>query len=76
MIEDLLARGWENFIARYDRPLSFRFLCNRPWRSSWPSARDGAIAARIDQPFLWSLLTEKGRLRVLVQEWLKDTGKC
>jgi hypothetical protein len=75
LVEEIFARGWENFVARTTGPMSFRFII-QPTVAVLLAIRAGLKDARDNKPpFLWSVLTNVGRRRALMREGFKDTGK-
>jgi hypothetical protein len=56
-VGEMIARGWENFLARPDGPLNFRFIIQPTIatliaaRAGWRDARDGR------PPYLWAAFT-------------------
>jgi hypothetical protein len=46
MMEEALARGWENLVGRWEGPMSFRLIASRRWRSFLRSGQDGGALAR------------------------------
>lgn len=71
-ILQMIARGWEDFLARPDGPMSFRFTV-QPIMATILAVRAGLRDARTDQPpFLWGLVTQTARRRELVYGVLKD----
>jgi hypothetical protein len=74
-VEEILVRGWENFLARTEGPLHFRFFL-QPTVAVLLAIRAGLKDARGDRPaFLWSVFTQRGRRAALLREAFKDTSK-
>jgi len=72
-VEDVLIRGWENFIARTTGPLKFRFIL-QPTVAAVLGALAGLRDYRAGRPaFFWSLLTEGSRRHL--SEIFRDVGR-
>ena len=74
MLEESLARGWENLVGRWGGPMSFRFLI-QPAVAILFAIRAGLKDARQDEPpFGWAVLSNpSSRQKRLRQVW-KDVG--
>ena len=58
MLDETLARGWENLVGRWGGPMSFRFLM-QPAVAIFFAVRAGMRDARENKPpFLWTVLLE------------------
>lgn len=65
---EMIGRGWDNFLARPDGPLSLRFYV-QPAMASLLALRAGIQDARQGrQGYLWALLTRPERRRQLLHE--------
>jgi hypothetical protein len=74
-MDNILTRFSEHFVARLTGPLSFRFIL-QPVMASIFAFRDGIRDAKGGKPaYLWSLFTEKGRLREQMRETWKSIGR-
>jgi len=74
-VEDILIRGWENFVARTTGPMSLRFVM-QPLVASFLAIRAGLRDARVHRPaFLWSALTQSGSRWSRFVEALKDVSR-
>jgi hypothetical protein len=74
MLEEALARGWENLMGRWDGPMSFRFLI-QPTMAILFAIRAGLKDARHDEPpFLWALLSKPGSRQERLRQVWKDVG--
>ena len=74
MVEEILARGWDNFVARTTGPLSFRFVM-QPLIAGLLAIRAGMRDAAAQRPaFLWAALTSVGIRRALWGEGVRDVG--
>ena len=67
---EMIGRGWENFLARPDGPLSLRFYV-QPTMASLLALRAGIQDAREGrQGYLWAILTRpERRLQLLHESW-------
>ena len=71
MLEEALARGWENLVGRWGGPMSFRFLI-QPAVAILFAIRAGLKDARLDKPpFLWAC----SRIRVLGRSGFGRSGR-
>ena len=74
MLEEIIARGWENLVGRFGGPMSFRFLV-QPAVAIIFAVRAGLRDARAGRPpFLWKLLTKSDHRRELLRQGWKDVG--
>ena len=74
MLEEVLARGWENLVGRWGGPMGFRFLI-QPAVAILFAIRAGMKDARQDEPpFLWAVLSNPGSRRERLRQALKDVG--
>jgi drug/metabolite transporter (DMT)-like permease len=75
MLEEALARGWENLVGRWGGPMSFRFLI-QPAVAILFAIRAGLKDAREHEPpFLWALLSNPGARQERLRQVWKDVGK-
>ena len=71
-ILEMIARGWEDFLARPDGPVSFRFTV-QPIMATILAIRAGVRDARAGRPpFFWGMLTHAGQRRKLLYGGLKE----
>jgi len=74
MLEDALARGWENFIGRRDGPMSFRFLF-QPAMAMFFAVLAGIKDARQNKsPFLWAWISNPEARREHTWQVWADVG--
>lgn len=74
MLEEALARGWENLVRRWGGPLGFRFLI-QPAVAILFAIRAGMKDARQDEPpFLWAVLSNPGSRQERLRQVRKDVG--
>jgi hypothetical protein len=74
MLEETLARGWENLVGRWGGPMSFRFLI-QPAVAILFAIRAGLKDARQDKPpFLWTVLSDPGFRQGRLRQVWKDVG--
>src|SRR5437667_444858 len=74
MLEEALARGWENLVSRLGGPMSFRFLI-QPAVAILFAIRAGLKDARQDKPpFLWAVLSNPGSRQERLRQVWKDVG--
>jgi hypothetical protein len=74
MLEEALARGWENLVGRWGGPMSFRFLI-QPAVAILFAIRAGMKDARQDEPpFLWAALSNPGSRQERLRQVWKDVG--
>ena len=72
MITEMIARGWENFLARSDGPLNLRFIL-QPVLASIIALRAGLKDAREGRPaYFWSAITNSAHRAQLLRGGLKD----
>src|SRR4051812_14315934 len=72
MIVDMIARGWENFLARPDGPLNLRFII-QPTIAVVMALRAGIKDAREGRPaYLWAMLINPSDRRNLISNGFKD----
>ncbi len=75
MIEDVLARIWENLGGRIGGPLSFRLLL-QPLVATVLAVRGGLQDARANRPpYFWAILTSPAERRDLMREGWKAVAK-
>ena len=73
-LEEALQRGWENLFLRLDGPLHLRILF-QPLVAGFLAVRAGLRDAREGRSaFLWSVFTDPGQRRQLLQQGWKDVG--
>src|SRR5947199_1238824 len=69
---DMVARGWENFVARPRGPLNLRFII-QPTLASIIALRAGLKDANAGRPaYLWSVFTNSDYRKVFLHVGLKD----
>jgi hypothetical protein len=74
MLEEALARGWENLVGRWGGPMSFRLLI-QPVVAILFAIRAGLKDARQDEPpFLWALLSNPSSRQERLRQVWKDVG--
>jgi len=72
MITEAAARGWENFTARPEGPLNFRFII-QPTLASIIAIRAGLKDAKARKPaYLWTALTSSVDRAALLHRGWKD----
>src|SRR3954471_12601954 len=72
MILDMIARGWENFLARPDGPLNLRFIL-QPTIALAMALRAGIKDARASRPaYLWAMLINPSDRGNLISNGFKD----
>ena len=72
MITDMIARGWENFLARPEGPINLRFFI-QPTLASIVAIRAGLKDAKLgNPPYLWTALTNREHRAALVHGGWKD----
>jgi hypothetical protein len=75
VMDDVLARIWDNLGGRIGGPLSFRLLL-QPVMAAFLAIRAGLKDARIGQPaYFWAILTGVEHRRALLHEGWKDVMK-
>ena len=75
MLEDTLARGWENLVGRLSGPMSFRLLI-QPTVAAFFAIRAGLIDARENKPtFLGCAISNPSSWRARMRQSWKDVGK-
>jgi len=68
VVLDMIARGWDNFLARPSGSFGFRFLI-QPTMAALLALRAGVQDAREGRPgYLWALLSNPERRRQLLHE--------
>jgi hypothetical protein len=71
-IIDMVARGWENFVARPEGPLNLRFII-QPTLASIIALRAGLKDANAGRPaYLWAVFTDSDYRRIFLHGGLKD----
>ena len=71
-ITDMVARGWENFVARPEGPLNLRFII-QPTLASIIALRAGLKDAKAGRPaYLWAVFTDSDYRRIFLHGGLKD----
>ncbi len=71
-ILQMIARGGEDFLARPDGPMSFRFTV-QPMMATILAIRAGVRDARTGRPpFLWGMLAHTGQRREILYGGLKE----
>lgn len=71
-IIDMIARGWENFLARPEGPVNFRFII-QPVLASIIAIRVGLKDAKAGKPaYLWAALTSAANRAELLHGGWKD----
>jgi hypothetical protein len=74
MLEEAFARGWENLVARWGGPMSFRFLI-QPAVAIFFAIRAGLKDARENKPpFLWAVLSNPGSRQERLRHVWRDVG--
>jgi hypothetical protein len=74
-MEDLLARIFENLIARVSGPMKFRVLL-QPIMASIFAIRAGLQDAKAGRPvFFWALLTDPAHRAGMIKDGWKSVGK-
>ena len=74
-MEDILARFWENLVARSSGPMHFRLLI-QPIVAGSLAIRAGLNDARNGRPaFLWSVITNPEYRPELLGQGTRDVGK-
>lgn len=74
MLDETIARGWQNFIDRLGGPMSFRFLV-QPAVAAFFAIRAGINDARQNNPtFLGCALSNPGSWRARMRLSWKDVG--
>ena len=72
MITDMIARGWENFLARPEGPINLRFFI-QPTLASIVAIRAGLKDAKLgNPPYLWTALTNREHRAALLHGGWKD----
>jgi len=72
LITDMIARGWENFLARPDGPVNLRFVI-QPTMASIIAIRAGLKDAKLGRPaYLWTALTDATQRNQLLHGGWKD----
>src|SRR4051812_47581788 len=75
MLDEIIARGWENFVARTTGPMHFRFFI-QPAVAAIVAIRAGLEDSRLGRPaFFWSILTNAKPRIAQLRAGLKDVGK-
>jgi len=71
-ITDMIARGWQNFVARPQGPLNLRFII-QPTLASIIALRAGLKDAKAGRPaYLWAVFTNSDYRKIFVHGGLKD----
>src|SRR5947199_10634857 len=71
-ITDMIARGWENFLARPQGPLNLRFII-QPTLASIIALRAGLKDAKAGRPaYLWAVFTDSDYRKIFLHGGLKD----
>jgi len=71
-ITDMVARGWENFVARPRGPLNLRFII-QPTLASIIALRAGLKDANAGRPaYLWAVFTNSDYRKIFLHGGLKD----
>ena len=71
-MEEVLRRGWEDFVGRPGGPMSFRLIL-QPAVAIILAIQAGTRAARDGQPpFLWAILSNRRLRRELIRQGWKD----
>jgi hypothetical protein len=74
MLEEALARGWENLVGRWNGPMSCRCLV-QPAVAIFFAIRAGWKDARADEPpFLWAVLSKSDRREERLWQIWKGVG--
>jgi hypothetical protein len=72
LLAEIIARGWDNFIARPTGSLNLRFFI-QPALAAFLGMRAGLKDARSGQaPFLWATVTRHGHRWALLKDALND----
>jgi hypothetical protein len=71
-ITEMIARGWENFTARPQGPISLRFII-QPTLAAILATRAGLKDAKTGRPpFLWEMFSHSGHRKEVLRSGLKD----
>ena len=71
-LTDMVARGWENFLARPEGPLNLRFII-QPTLAAIIALRAGLKDANAGRPaYLWAVFTNSDYRRIFLHGGLKD----
>ena len=74
MLDETIARGWENLVGRLGGPMSFRFLI-QPAVAIFFAIRAGVKDARQNKPtFLGCAISNPGSWRARMRQSWKDVG--
>src|SRR5262245_5339431 len=72
---EVLNRMWQDFLARPDGPLSFRFIL-QPTMAAVLAVRDGIKDARTGRsPYFWTVLHNKEKRNARLEEGLAATAR-
>jgi hypothetical protein len=75
MLEEALARGWQNLVGRWGGPMSLRFLI-QPAVAILFAIRAGLKDARQNEPpFFWAVLSDPGSRQERLRQIWNDVGK-
>lgn len=75
MLEEAIARGWDNLVGRWGGPMSFRILV-QPAVAIFFAIRAGLHDARQNEPpFLWAVLSRPGSRSEHLQQVWKGVGR-
>jgi hypothetical protein len=75
MLNETIARGWENLVGRFSGPMSFRFLI-QPAVAIFFAIRAGVNDAQQNKPtFLGCAISNPGSWRARMRQSWKDVGK-
>jgi hypothetical protein len=74
VVDEMLARAWDQLVGRLGGPLSFRFVL-QPIVAATLAIFAGMRDARAQRPpFLWTVLTDARERRVLLRSGWRDVG--
>src|SRR5438477_12740315 len=74
-ITDMVARGWENFVARPRGPLNLRFII-QPTLASIIALRAGLKDANAGRPaYLWAVFTNSDYRKIFLHGGLKTSSR-
>jgi hypothetical protein len=74
IMQEVLARGWADFLGRLDGPMHFRFIV-QPLVAMVLGVRAGVRDARVGEPpFLWAVVHLPERRRERVRQGLRDVA--
>ncbi|MFN0016964.1 MAG: hypothetical protein ACKVP0_01825 [Pirellulaceae bacterium] len=74
MLEEALARGWENLIGRWGGPMSFRFLVQPAMALLFAVYAGLRDARQGEPPFLWALFSNPDARKARLHQIWRDVG--